>query len=126
MKVKRNLWLSDPSQALKLDYEDKEALFEGLQVCGEALDMVECGWVHIGEADIEFRITKYPDAIMRDSLRATEAALKKLDADHEVKRNRLLDLIGKFQAIGWNGKRQEGDINDRRDVRDTFGGETDR
>ena len=105
MKVKRNLWLSDPSQALKLDYEDKEALFNTFQILEvENSLMLEYGWVHIGEADIEFRITKYPDAIMRDSLRATEAALKKLDADHEVKRNRLLDLIGKFQAIGWNGK----------------------
>ena len=101
MKVKRNLWLSDPSQALKLDYGDKEALFNTFQILEvENSRMLEYGWVLIGEADIEFRITKYPDY----SLRAIEVALKKLDADHEVKRNCLLDLIGKFQAIGWNGK----------------------
>lgn len=107
MKIhaKSQLWLSNPTQALKLDMENGQVFADQVTLChyhadgSPPYDMSLSGWVHIGEVELTYTITKRPEEIALASVQALQAKLAEKDAEHEKLRNGILDAIGKFQAL---------------------------
>lgn len=107
MKVhaKSQIWLSNPTQALKLDMENGQAFVDQVVLShyckdgSKPCDMTSLGWVHIGEAELTCTITKRPEEIALASVQALQAKLAEKDAEHEKLRNGLLEAISKFQAL---------------------------
>lgn len=125
MKIhaKSQIWLSNPTQALKLDMENGQVFADQITLChyradgSPPYDMTSLGWVHIGEVELTYTITKRPEEIALASVQALQAklaekaaeherlrkgpleALAERDAEHEKLRNDLLEAISKFQAL---------------------------
>ncbi len=102
-----NVWLSNPQDALELNTEDSARLFDQVVLARESVNMSEYGWALIGKAAISFDITSSPQDIQLESIRALETGLRKLDGEHEAKRNIILDTINKLKAIPYHGRSEE-------------------
>lgn len=107
MKIhaKSQIWLSNPTQALKLDMENGQVFADQVVLChyqkdgSQPCDMTSYGWVHIGEAELTYTLTKRSEEIALASVQALQAKLAEQDAEHEKLRNGLLEAISKFQAL---------------------------
>lgn len=105
MKVKafRDVYLSNPTQALRLDLEDGQKFLQQAELVSPDLDMTDCGWVKIGSAEILITIEVTPQKMAVDCAAALRGKLKELDAEHEKKRRIMEEAIGKFLSLGWSG-----------------------
>ncbi len=101
-----NVWLSNPQRALELNTKDSAILFEQVVLTRESVDMSDYGWALIGRAAINFDITSSPQDIQLKSIKALETGLKKLDGEHEAKRNIILDTINKLKAIPYHERNE--------------------
>jgi hypothetical protein len=104
MKTTQTVWLTDPSQALNLNFEDGDDFFEKTYLSPEKLDMSTHGWKKLGTANCHYSITVTSHELSREAVQQAEKKLAEMDADHEVKRNLILGLIGKLQSLEWNGR----------------------
>ena len=104
MKTTQTVWLTDPSQALNLNFEDGDDFFGKTFLSFGRQDMTSYGWIRLGVVDCHYSISVTPDELSLAAVAQAKEKLSEMDAEHEVKRNAILDLIGKLQSIGWNGR----------------------
>lgn len=97
--IKQNLWLTDPSRlAYFLSLEDMQAKFSCCASVAEGVEMTNCGWVKVGEADVE--VTFASAAPLREeAAAAVDIALAALAKTFEEKRNILEELRQTFLCL---------------------------
>ena len=103
MKVRANLglWLSNPASALSLNLENGEELFGQVQICGT--DMSK-HWVRLGTAEVVMNLEESQDSIALGCLEKLREKIAEADAEHEVRRQMMLELVGKLSSLTYSPK----------------------
>lgn len=105
VKHTAGLWLSNPAAALELDPDAPKAFFDRITLTADRnLKMEDHGWVKLGHAEVAMHVTLSHKDLQVGALDACRDALQKMDAEHERKRQVMLQAINKLSSIGWDGK----------------------
>lgn len=90
-------WLS-PDDVLE---KDGQGFCDQLGIGYSNHDMSKHGWVHIGEANIAYKLISRKEMVTQ-KLASLNAVLQKDRADTQMRHNAILEKISKLEAIGYD------------------------
>lgn len=98
----RSAWLTEPVNLVKIDRSDAGSIHEYSYYLPENADYSGYGWVKLGTAQITITLEDNEEELTRKSVEALNAAIEKIEEEHDKKVQVLKEAISKLQCIGYS------------------------